>query len=250
MDALILAAGMGSRLRAISHSKPLTLLRGMSLLELSVRQLAAAGASRVVVATGYRAEQVEATLPGIAARTGITVSPRRVGDYRRPNGYSVLAGSRDFCGDFLLAMADHVFSLPVLAALVEGDPAGDGAILAIDRRIDSPLIDPADATWVQLGADMAIARIGKQLACYDAADCGAFRASPALPEAIAAAIRDGKSGSLSDGMQRLADAGRALAVDIGDAWWIDVDDARALELARGQAGLHLPEVFGAAGVAA
>ena len=116
-------------------------------------------------------------------------------------------------------------------------------MLAIDQRITSPLVDPDDATWVARDAAGAILRIGKSISAYDAVDCGAFRASPALLDAIRAAIRDGASGSLSDGMQRLADQGRAQTVDIGDAWWIDVDDARALELARHQIRDQLPELF-------
>ena len=42
MDALIIAAGYGSRLREISDSKPLTPVAGMPLLELGVRQARAA----------------------------------------------------------------------------------------------------------------------------------------------------------------------------------------------------------------
>lgn len=250
MDALILAAGLGSRLRAAEPCKPLALLHGIPLLELAVRQLAAAGTTRAVVATGHRAELVEAALPAISRRAGIPVTPQRVDDCRKPNGHSVIAGSRDFGSDFLLVMADHVFSRHLLAILVEGEPAGDGAVLAIDRRVTSSLLDPEDATWVKLGAGTEIARIGKHLDRYDAVDCGAFRASPALPEAIAEAIRAGRPGSLSDGMQRLADAGRARTVDIGDAWWIDIDDVRALEIAQQQVGEHLPEVFGHAGLTA
>jgi NDP-sugar pyrophosphorylase family protein len=46
MEALIIAAGFGSRLRDISESKPLTPVAGIPLLELGVRQAAAAGVSR------------------------------------------------------------------------------------------------------------------------------------------------------------------------------------------------------------
>ena len=38
MDALILAAGYGSRLREVSDSKPLAPIAGVPLLELGVRQ--------------------------------------------------------------------------------------------------------------------------------------------------------------------------------------------------------------------
>ncbi|MBW8783171.1 MAG: NTP transferase domain-containing protein, partial [Novosphingobium sp.] len=57
MDALIIAAGYGSRLAGISRSKPLTPVAGIPLLELGVRQAAAAGVRRVVVVTGHCADE-------------------------------------------------------------------------------------------------------------------------------------------------------------------------------------------------
>lgn len=243
MDGLILAAGFGSRLRALEPCKPLTQLHGVSLLELSARQLAAVGVERVLVATGHEAERIEAALLAISRRVGVPVEARRVADHRQPNGFSVVDAARDIDGDFLLVMADHVFSREILEKLVHSRCDDAAAILAVDRRLESELIDPEDATWVATGPGGRIRQIGKTIPTYDAVDCGAFRATPALPEAICAAIRDGRPGSLSDGMQRLADAGRAGTVDIGSAWWIDVDDARALDLAKAQVAEHLPEIF-------
>ena len=63
-------------------------------------------------------------------------------------------------------------------------------------------------------------------------------------DAIRAAIAEGKAGSLSEGMQKLADAGRAATMDIGAAWWLDVDDPRAFDLAEAQAPGQLPEIYG------
>lgn len=243
MDALILAAGMGSRIRDVEPVKPLTRLHGVLLLEIAVRQLAGVGATRIAVATGYRGDEIAAALPAIARDAGVIVEARPVPDYRQPNGHSVMAGAAGFGGDFLLVMADHIFSRAVLAPLAALAGPTDGAVLAIDRRVTSPLVDPLDATWVATHGDGHIRAIGKAIASYDAVDCGAFRAGPALVEAIAAAIRDGAAGSLSDGMQRLADAGLATTIDIGTGWWIDVDDARALEMARTEVQEHLPEIF-------
>lgn len=245
MDALILAAGMGSRLSDAAPCKPLALIHGRSLLEIAACQLAAAGADRIVVATGHRADEIEAALPAIARRAGVAVEARRVPDHRLPNGHSVLAGAADFSGEFLLVMADHVLSALILKRLAASPLGPMGALLAVDRNVGSPLIDPDDATWVVTGAGGAIERIGKGLAAYDAVDCGAFRAGPALIDAIRAAIAAGQPGSLSDGMQRLADAGRAGTVDVSGAWWIDVDDSRALECARAQVRRHLPDLFAA-----
>ena len=246
MDALIIAAGFGSRLAEISPSKPLTPIAGVPLIELGARQAKAAGAQRIVVVTGHEAARLEAFLPGLAARIGIPVVPERLSDWSRPNGWSVMAGAARIDGDYLLMMADHIFAAPVLAGLAQQGAGTRGVTLAIDRRVTSPLIDPDDATWVQTGPAGEIRAIGKTITGYDAVDCGAFLATPELAAAIGEAIAAGKSGSLSDGMQRLADQGRAFTHDVGDgpgAWWMDVDDPRAHELAEQEAPRYLPEIY-------
>lgn len=244
MEAVIIAAGYGSRLRDISESKPLTPIAGIPLLELGVRQAAAAGATRVVVVTGHEAEKVEAALPTLAERAGIPVVAQRVDDWSKPNGFSVMAGASRIDGDYLLMMADHIFSAAVLQQLAKAGSSDRGVTLGIDRRITSPLIDPDDATWVQTDARGFIRAIGKTIREYDAVDCGAFLATPELAAAIAEAVAAGKSGSLSDGMQRLADKGRAATLDIGEAWWLDVDDQRAHALAEAEAPVQLREIYG------
>ena len=247
MDALIIAAGFGSRLLDVSPSKPLTPIAGVPLLELGVRQAQAAGARRVVVVTGYEAARVEAFLPGLADRVGIEIVAERAADWSLPNGYSVMAGAARITGDYLLMMADHIFAAPILRRLAAQGDALRGVTLAVDRRVTSPLIDPDDATWVRIADDGRILAIGKAIAGYDAVDCGAFLATPELAAAIALAIGLGKPGSLSDGMQLLADTGRAATMDIGeherDSWWLDVDDARAHALAEDQAPQFLREVY-------
>lgn len=244
VEALIIAAGYGSRLRDISESKPLTPVAGVPLIELGVRQAAAAGATRVVVVTGHAADRVEAVLPGLSELAGIPVVAQRVDDWSKPNGFSVMAGAARIDGDYLLMMADHIFSAGILQQLARAGSAERGVTLAVDRRVSSPLIDPDDATWVATDPCGRIRAIGKTIPEYDAVDCGAFLATPELAKAIAAAVAAGKAGSLSDGMQRLADDGRAGTMDIGEAWWLDVDDPRAHALAEAEAPVELKEIYG------
>jgi len=121
MDAVIIAAGYGSRLRDLSDSKPLTPVAGIPLIELGVLQARAAGARRVIVVTGHEAERVEAFLAGLAERTGVEIVAERVADWSRPNGFSVIAGASRVASlggrDFLLMMADHIFSAEILVRL-------------------------------------------------------------------------------------------------------------------------------------
>jgi NDP-sugar pyrophosphorylase family protein len=62
--ALVLAGGQGTRLRSVLADVPKVIapVRGRPFLAWFLDRLAAAGLRRVVISTGYRAEQVEATL--------------------------------------------------------------------------------------------------------------------------------------------------------------------------------------------
>jgi 1L-myo-inositol 1-phosphate cytidylyltransferase len=230
MNCLIIAAGHGSRLREVSPSKPLTPVGGTPLIEHVVRAAHLGGATAFTVVTGHEAGRVEAFLAGLSERLGVPVAAVRISDWDRPNGHSVLAGADAIGGDYLIAMSDHLFDPAIVRALIAAEPAD--LLLAVDRDLANPLLDMDDATKVALGADGEIVRIGKTLTEFDAIDTGLFRATPALAEAIRAAVADGGAGSLSEGVQRLADQGRARTVEIAGARWLDVDDPAALERAE------------------
>lgn len=222
MDCLIIAAGHGSRLRSLSPSKPLTRIAGVPLIERVIRAAAEGGATRFTIVTGHEAARVEAFLATLAE---YEIAPVRVKDWDLPNGHSVLAGAAAIPGDYLLAMADHLFDPAIVRALRAAPPAP--LTLAVDRGLAGPLLDMDDATKVETGTGGAIRRIGKTLARFDAVDTGLFRATPALAEAIAAG-----GGSLSDGVQRLADKGAATTLDATGLFWLDVDDPAALAKAE------------------
>lgn len=231
MNCLILAAGLGSRLRDRSESKPLTLLAGRPLIEHVVERAIAGGATAFTIVTGYRAEPLEAFLSGLAARIGRSISCVRTADWERPNGHSALAGADAIPGDFLLLMSDHLFDPAIVRQLLAAGRGEAGLTLAVDRDLAGPFLDLDDATRVATEHGR-IVRIGKALTRYDAIDTGIFLAGRELPEAIRAAIAAGADGSLSDGVQWLADRGAAAALDVTGAGWIDVDDGRMLELAE------------------
>jgi choline kinase len=230
MKCLILAAGLGTRLREASDSKPLTPLAGKPLIEHVIERAAAGGATGFVVVTGHEADKVEAFLAALRERSGLAIEWVRADDWHCANGYSVLAGSAAIEGKYLLVMSDHLFDPDIARRLIA---AADAAVtLAVDRDLAGPYLDIDDATKVEVAPDGRILRIGKALERYNAIDTGIFLATPALAQAIRDDIAWGGGGSLSEGMQRLADAGRAAAFDIGLARWIDTDDLRMLALAE------------------
>jgi choline kinase len=223
--AILLAAGEGSRLRSAAPLKPLCAVGGRSLLGHALHGLAAAGLSRAVVVLGYGAEQIDAYIT--ARQWPLTVETVRVDDWRKPNGTSVLA-AEPLVGseEAILAMCDHLVEPELYRRMAQFGPSS-GVRLAIDRGIESPLVDLADVTRVRTLGERIVA-IGKGLHSYDCFDTGVFATGPAL----FAALHGLEEPSLTDGMRILARDGIALIADCSDLSWIDVDDEWALEKAE------------------
>ncbi len=222
MQAIILAAGAGTRLRGVAPIKPLAIVGGKPLVQHALEGLSKAGATETIVVLGYEHATVAAVLVGldVPCRVRTVVND----NWDAPNGLSVLAAAPFVAGRALLTMCDHLAD-PALYAAVAASP--QGTTLGIDRRIGHPWVDEDDVTRVATKGSR-ITAIGKALPVYDAYDTGVFNLGPGLFEALRASARP----SLSDGMTRLAAAGTAFAVDTGELAWLDVDDDRAFEIAE------------------
>ncbi|MCW5807721.1 MAG: NTP transferase domain-containing protein, partial [Deltaproteobacteria bacterium] len=220
-QALILAAGQGTRLRASADDlpKPLQLVGRVPLLERTARALVGAGVTRIVVVTGFRAELVRDAAHALRdlAEIELVHNP----DFELANGVSVAVGGRALTGPFLLSMVDHVYGPEIPRALAVQDLTAADLYLATDPRIDE-VRDLDDATKVRTDGGR-IVDIGKAIAAYDRIDCGVFAAGAALLDCLDELRAARGDCSLSDGVRRLAARGRARAVDIGDAFWQDVD---------------------------
>lgn len=224
---VVLASGMGSRLRSKTSPKPLVELGGISLVERALASAWHAGFDKVVVVTGHRADQIDRHVLEVSRRRGIAVTVVRNERYREGNGLSALA-ARDRVGSepFALVMADHVFSPSLLQRLKQASVEPGEVLVAVDTGLGRAAgVDPRDAMKVRI-ADGCIRAIGKQLAVYDAFDVGAFVCGPALFDSVEIAVAAGDT-SLAGAIQVLADAGVARALPIGDEeWWLDVDTRR------------------------
>jgi NDP-sugar pyrophosphorylase family protein len=75
MDAMIFAAGLGTRLRPLTDRtpKPLVPVAGVPMLERVARRVVAAGATRIIINTHHLGEQIEAF---VAERDGFGVDVR------------------------------------------------------------------------------------------------------------------------------------------------------------------------------
>ena len=229
-DLLIIAAGMGSRLKARGDLKPLVEVGGVSLIEHAIGAAMAAGLSRVTVVTGHKATKLERFLEALAARRGWHIQTVHNTDFRKPNGLSVLCARQLMKGRFCLAMCDHLVTPSLYRRLLAAEPRPGQVALAVDRRLDNPCVDLSDVTRVQL-AGRQIRDIGKEIAIHNAFDTGVFAADPALFKALEDSGYKTGDFSLSGGIRHLAANKRAIGVDIGDAFWIDVDSPEMHALA-------------------
>ena len=232
-EAVILAAGMGTRIRKDDSDlpKPLHVVDGLSLLNRTIVSLRRGGVLRVVVVTGFMAPVVEAAIEAdraVYVANDVTVTTVRNAEYTLSNGISVVVGGRQCSGPFILSMADHLYSSELVQMLRRQDLTAADLYLATDTRIAS-ILDIDDATKVR-SHDGHIVQIGKAIPTYDRIDCGVFLVGQPLVDALAQVREENVSNeaptgncSLSQGVQRLADRGRARIADIGDAWWQDVD---------------------------
>lgn len=229
LQAVILAAGKGQRLRPGGYLKPLTPLLGVTLLERVVLACRAVGVSECIVVLGYGKESIGERLDELADRNGITVRGVENPHWEEGNGTSALAAQPYVRGPFLLAMCDHVFDPAILQRLVHAGSGGAECLLAVDYRPEG-VYRLDDATKVQLTGS-TITAIGKDLQSYTAVDAGLFFCQPKVFDALQQAQAAG-DGSLSAGWRRLIPHRQFQALDIGEAFWVDVDTPESLRYAE------------------
>jgi len=125
--AIILAAGRGGRLGALTSERPKCLLcvGVRSLLEQQLESLQEQGLDSIVVVGGYRAEAVEAELHG---RAELLLNPR----HAETNSLYSLWLAREFATDgFVLLNADVLFDPEILARVLRS-PHPEA--FAVERR--------------------------------------------------------------------------------------------------------------------
>jgi choline kinase len=242
---LVMAAGASRRLRPDTDHLPKTLLPvdgDVTILDIALKNLAAAGLTDIVVLVGYAATAVADRVPALQRRHGVAlelVHNDRAEDWN--NAYSLWLARAYFGSGVLLVNGDTVHPVSVEQTLLAASAADPGAdlILALDdtkpladeemkvilddrglmTRI-SKLIDPAEADGEYIGATLIQAA-----------------AADALADALETTWKTDPGQYYEDGYQELADRGGAVATAaIGAVEWVEVDDHRDLKRAREIAG--------------
>lgn len=139
MHGMVLAAGLGLRMRPLTRNtaKPLLLLHGRSLLDRTLDRLEGAGVREAVVNAHWCADQVAAA---VAARAEAVASPRihlqHEDELLETGGGVARALPRLGAGPFVVANGDSVWldgPTPALARLAAGFDAArmDGLLLLV-----------------------------------------------------------------------------------------------------------------------
>jgi choline kinase len=222
MQAVLLAAGLGSRLGALTERLPKALIEvgGMPLLAWSVRFAQAAGARQIIVVSGFGYEQVAADVA--RRRLGVTLVENRA--FRDGNLVSLMAARPLIASveDTLIMNIDHIYR-PAIAAIA-ARPADD-----VTAFVDTDRLLGADDMKVQRDATGRIRQIAKTLSAWDAGYVGMTR----VPAAAAGRYWAAADAALSEGgraihvervLARLAESGwPPLCRDVSGHGWLEVD---------------------------
>jgi choline kinase len=234
MDALIMAAGRGSRLGGLAADRPKSLidLGGITPLELQLDVLTARGVSRAVLVTGYRRDLLQAAAEQRAAgRIELEFVFNPFWSVTNVLGSAWFARDR-LRDDFVYAHADTVFDPTILDDLLQTDA---DIALPVDMRACEPEQMKAEVSGdrvVHLSKDLP-----EERTCGEFIGIGLFRSRivPGLVGAIEREVADGAIGSYFEAaINRLIadDGAAAVAVPTRGRAWTEIDFAEDLETAR------------------
>ncbi|MBI2896012.1 MAG: phosphocholine cytidylyltransferase family protein [Deltaproteobacteria bacterium] len=233
--AVLLVAGVGSRLRARSGDLPKCLVEvaGRTILDRAVGALVAHGVRRIVLATGHREDLIRAALRHAPVPVAFCPNPR----YASTQNSVSLALCRQAVGGeaFFKLDGDLVFDPAVLARLDEC-PAPLAVAVHRGAGIDE------EAMKVRVDVAGRIVDFGKRIALADAGgeSIGIERissgAAPPIFEALAKAGEDGRHDLYYEDVYATLVAGdlEASAVDVSDLRWAEIDNPDDLDRASAE----------------
>ena len=150
MQGLILAAGMGRRLKELTsdNTKCMVKVNGVTLIDRALHQLDALGLSKIVIVVGYEGQKLIDYIATLEIATPICYVNNPI--YDKTNNIYSLALAKDYLlqEDTLLLESDIIFEDSVLRAIVD-DPR---ETLALVDKYESWM----DGTCIKIGEDDSI----------------------------------------------------------------------------------------------
>ncbi len=228
--AVILVAGVGSRLRPLTDDRPKALVEvaGETILHRAVRLLIQYGITRLVLATGYREDAVRAALDGLDIELVFCPNPR----FDSTQNSVSLALCADAVGErsFFKLDGDVIFQPELLPRL---DACQAELAVGVDagRKLD------AEAMKVVLGEGRRIHTFGKGVSIAQSAgeSIGIERVSGRLSQRLFDALSACAPDLYYEDVYAqliAADVLEAEAVDVSDLPWTEIDTFEDLQHAR------------------
>lgn len=239
MQGLILAAGMGKRLKDLTqnNTKCMVKVNGITLIERMLRQLDALELSRVVIVVGYEGQKLIDYIKTLNIKTPIVFVDNPI--YDKTNNIYSLALAKDYMleDNTLLLESDLIFEDGVLKALLD-DPR---ETLALVDKYEAWM----DGTCITIGADDTIERFipGKKLVFEEIGDyyktVNIYKFSKHFSETHYVPFLDAYSKALGNNeyyeqvlrVITMLDEPEIKAKKLSGQLWYEIDDIQDLDIA-------------------
>jgi choline kinase len=226
MQVMIMAAGLGSRLKDLTTAKPKALIEAADrpLIDYALAFARAVGTDRRIVVGGFHHVDVAARVSSVAPDAVVVENA----EYKKGNLISMLTGKAALVGGgFLLMNTDHIYN-PAIAKVVADAIAKATEVTAFcdyDRKLG------ADDMKVGLDANRHVAAMAKTLPTYDCGYVGMTFVPTAHRDAYfqaaerVLASENGQNKHVESILVELAGAGMPPAIaDISGHGWLEIDE--------------------------
>jgi choline kinase len=238
MIGLVLAAGAGRRLRPYTDTLPKALVPvdgDTTIMDISLRNLAAAGLNEVTIVVGYCATAVEERVPAFQEKYGVKISlvhNDKAEEWN--NAYSLWLARDHFAQGALMVNGDTVHPVSVEQTLLAN--RGPSILLAVDtlKKLGDEEMKTVFSEDGQLAKITKLMEPDEAHGEYIGANIIEASAASALADALQATFERDPNLYYEDGFQEFANRGGEVRfAPIGEVDWVEVDNHDDLTKARG-----------------
>lgn len=230
-EAVILAAGLGTRLRGVSEGLPKFLVKILDkpLVTYPLRTLYLVGIKRfaIVIPKGWYNE-----LNNIVSSLGLDIDVCIVenSSIERENGYSLLISNECVKSKyFILSMSDHLYTPDIPLTLLKFHEYTYDVDIIVGADSNPKYIDINEATKIYASNTGRVIKVGKGISRFNYVDIGVFIMSSKVYDVIQELVLEHKVIKLADVVNEAVIKGlNVFIADVNGATWTEVDTPRDL----------------------
>jgi choline kinase len=232
MNIVILAAGMGNRLRPFTDEHPKCLLTfgGKSLLQRHLEMLDGIGVGKITIVVGHLRDQVEAEVKrvGLQRQIDLVYNPL----FRLGSGLSLLQAESGLCLPAIIMDADLLLCREIVTSLFSS--SAPNCLLADER-----LIDTGEEVKVLVRSGGTVCELGKQVhrgGSVVGESVGLYKFSPEAGQTLLGMLKRGVAENPGVEYEKIIDSVldriQMHYVPVGQLPWIEIDFPNDVERAR------------------